>query len=326
MIFMLTKEEIKQKENFKVNAEEYMRILSSEPRNAFDYEEWDIFYKYVSIHKNLNDIFESDPFIAKLILSSAYSNLIKDKNEYGCIGKLTTFSFDHTSTMRLRSDVSQVSYSDTVTGIITFPYFNEWEEIRQWIDKVPEAFSVYIINPILLYYGLGTVGLFLTPKYYSGYNMELCNRFIITLTGYPLFLTFTMDESVEEINYTDLGLCKDDFINELYSLSNGNDSLLKMLNFWKDNEEVSIPLIEEIYIKYLDFQVYYPYDTINFVKINSDRPFKLVHEDTHEILGEFKEFSLDEAFNVIDTEKGEFNISDNQLKDLTDGKYDFILK
>lgn len=323
---MITKKEIVEKENFKVNDKEYLRILCEEQISFFDYEEWSIFYKFVLIHKELNNIFESDPFLGKLVFSSAYSNLIKDKNEYGCIGNLTSHSFDHTSTMRLRCDVSEVYVSDTVTGVITFPYFNQWRNVKEWIDNVPESFSVYIINPILLYYGLGTVGLFLTPKYYSGYNMELCNRFIISLTGYPLFLTFSMDDEVDEINHADLGLCKDNFVNELYSLSNDNKSLLKMLNFWKDNEDVRIPLIDEIYKKYLDFQPYYPYGSINFIKINSTKSFRVIHEDTGEILGIFKEFTLDEPFKVIHTENGEFNLSAKQLKDLLDGKYDFVLE
>lgn len=72
-----------------------------------------------------------------------------DKNEFGYIGKLDGFSFDHTISMQLRWDVSEISCPDTVTGVITFPYFNHWEEIKNWIDKVPEDnYSVYIINPI----------------------------------------------------------------------------------------------------------------------------------------------------------------------------------
>lgn len=320
---MLTKEELEKKDNFKVNAEEYTRILCEEHLGVLDYEQWGIFYKSVIIHKKLNDIFELDPFIHRLILGREYSNLIKDKNEHGCIGELTSYSFDHTSTMRLRSDVSHVYASDTVTGVITFPYFNQWENVKQWIDKVPESYSVYIINPILLFYGLGTVGLFLTPKYDNGYNIELCNRFTISLTGYPLFLTFTMEDSVEEIHHADLGLCKENFIKELCSLSDEKRGLLKILNFWDKNEEVSIPLIERCFEEYLDFQPYWFEGSINFMKIISDKSFKLIHEDTGEMLGIFKEFLLDGPYNVIHTENCEFKLSDDQLKEIVDGKYDF---
>ena len=260
---MLLKKELKEKENYKVNKNEYFRLLAEEPQDIFNYEGWSIFYKWVAIHKSLNNIFMNNTFVSRLIFDKAYSKLIRNKNEYSYIGNLTPFSFDHTSSMQLRSDVSQVSFSDTVTGVITFPYINDWNDIKKWIDCVSETFSVYIINPVLINYGIGTVGLFLTPKFYNGMNIELCNRFIISLTGYPLFLTFTMDETVDEINYVDLGLCKEDFVNGLFSLTNEGNGLLKMLNFWKDNDCVSIPLIEEIYDKYLDFQPYHIHDHIH---------------------------------------------------------------
>ena len=323
MVIMMTKEELKQKENFKVNNKEYFRILSEEHLSVLDYEEWSIFYKSVMIHKKLNNIFESDPFIYKLILGHGYPGLLKDKNDNGCIGALTSDSFDHTSTMRLRSGVSEVPYSDTVTGVITFPYFHGWEDVKYWIDRVPESFSVYIINPILLFYGLGTAGLFLTPKYYTGYNIELCNRFIITLTGYPLFLTFTMDEDVEKITHVDLGLCKENFVEEIYSISNHNEGLLKVLEFWKNNEEISIPMIDGNYKEYLDFQPYLAHCDVSFMKIASTKPFKLVHEDTGDILGTFREFMLFEPLSMIKTENGEFKLSDKELKDIIGGKYEF---
>ena len=96
-----------------------------------------------------------------------------------------------------------------------------------------------------------------------------------------------------------------------------------MLNFWKDNEDVSIPLIENTYKYYLDVQPYRAYNEISFIKIISKKPFKLVHEDKNQILGSFKEFTLDEVFKVIDTDNGEFKLSDEQLDDLLKGKYDF---
>ena len=241
MIVMLKKELLKDK--YKVNEKEYFRLFKEDNFNTSDFEEWKIFYKYVAIHKKLNNLFENDYFIYKLLLGHSYSDFIADKNEEGYIGELTQFSFDHTSSMRLRSDVSKVSCSDTITGVITFPYFHKWNEIEEWIAKVPEeVYSVYIINPILLFYGIGTVGLFLTPKYYGGYYIEQCNHYIIGLTGFPLFLTFSMEDSVDEINYVDLELSKENFVEELFELSGNDKSLFKLLNFWKDNDDVSVPL------------------------------------------------------------------------------------
>lgn len=110
-----------------------------------------------------------------------------------------------------------------------------------------------------------------------------------------------------------------------YELSGENKSLLKMLKFWNEYEEVSIPLAESQYNRYLDVQHYHAFDEISFIKIISKKQFKLVHEDTKHILGPFKEFSLDKTFKIIDTEYGELKISDCELKDLLDGKYDFLI-
>ena len=242
---------------------------------------------------------------------------IRFKHKFGCIGQLNDSSFDHTSSMQLRSDVSKIQSPDTVTGVITFPYFNSWGEIHDWIKRVPQNnYSVYIINPLLINYGMGAVGLFLTPKYRDGYVIELCDRYIIGLTGYPLFLMFSNEENVEEINYVDLKLSIDDFIDEFCKSGRKNKCLLKLLNFWKDNDEVSIPSVEDNYKSYMDVQPYFPYNNINFLKIISKVPFKLVHEDTKNILGTFKEFLLDAPVNVIYTDNGEFKLSKNQLNDI----------
>ena len=79
------------------------------------------------------------------------------------------------------------------------------------------------------------------------------------------------------------------------------------------------------YNRYLDVQHYHAFDEISFIKIISKKQFKLVHEDTKHILGPFKEFSLDKTFKIIDTEYGKLKISDCELKDLLDGKYDFLI-
>ena len=319
---MLTEKQELLKDNYKVNEKEYYRLLKEYNNFLWEFEEWKIFYKWVGIHKKLNNLFQNNSFIYNLLCGNAYQNLISDKNEYGYIGELNRFSFDHTISMQLRSDIARLRCADTVTGVITFPYFHNWDEIKNWIGKVPEDnYSVYIINPILIFYGLGTVGLFLTPKFYNGIYIELCNRYIIGLTGYPLFLTFSSEETVDKIEYIDLELSKENFVMELYEKSGKNKSLFKVLNFWKDNEDVSIPLIEDEYDYYQDVQPYSCIDDINFIKIISKKPFIL--ESGNETLGPFKEFSLNSYLNIITAENGEFKLSDTQLKKLLDGEYDF---
>ena len=76
----------------------------------------------------------------------------------------------------------------------------------------------------------------------------------------------------------------------------------------------------------MNVQPYFPYNNINFLKIISKVPFKLVHEDTKNILGTFKKFLLDAPVNVIYTDNGEFKLSKNQLNDILNGKYDFLIE
>lgn len=326
MSIVLSKKEELLRDCYKVNGEEYLRLEYGKPKDVFNFRIMSVIVKKIFIHEKLDNLFQTNPFLYKLVMSSAYSELITNKNKFGYLGDLDTFSFDHTDSIQLRSDVSEVSFPDTVTGVITFPYFHDWKEVEEWIGKVPETFSVYIINPLLIFYWFGAVGLFLTPKFCDGYYIELCNRFIISLTGYPLFLIFTMDDSVEEINYIDLELSKEDFVCELYRACDESKYLLKILNFWKDNAEVSIPHIEEFYNKYLEVQPYNARRAIDYIYMSSTKAFDLVHEGTGEILGTFLKYSLDVPFKIIDTEKGEFHLTDNQLKDLLDGKYDFKLR
>ncbi len=311
------------KEYYEVNEKEYFKLLKDGHHMVMDFEEWTIINKRMYINKALNSLFERDPFIQRLIFDDSYSNLIADKNDEGLIGELDRFSFDHTFSIRLSSNVN-VFAADTIRGIITFPYFHNWGHVKNWIDKVPlKSFSVYIINPLLIFYGLGTVGLFLTPKYYNGYYIELCNRYIICLTGYPLFLTFSCSENVEEINYWDLELSKNNFIEEVYERSGKDKAVLKMLNFWKKNPEVSIHSIEDNFKDYMDAQPYPAYATIKFNTIKSSKAFRLVHEDTQESLGNFKEFFLNEILKAIHSDDEYFQLTDRQLEDILKGKYDF---
>lgn len=55
------------KDFYKVNEKEYFRLFKDENRLVYDFEEWKIFYKWVGINKKLNNLFENNPFISKLL-------------------------------------------------------------------------------------------------------------------------------------------------------------------------------------------------------------------------------------------------------------------
>ena len=312
-------------DHYKVNKKEYCRLLSEENKFVWDFEEWSIISKRMFIHKDLNNLFQQNYFLFKLFFSNGYSNLLSDINEYGCIGGLTNDSFDHTLSIQLCPEVN-VENGDTVTGIVTFPYFQNWDEVENWINQVPlDNYSVYIINPILIFYWMGTVGLFLTPKYYDGTYIELCNRYIISLTGYPLFLTFSNDENVDEIKCFDYDLSKSTFVRDYFELGENNIALCKLLNFWCENSCVSIQQFEDEFKNYMSLQPFSHSDSIRFIKIISKIPFKVVHEDNSEVLGSFKQFRFNAFTNKIETDNGDIKLTDLQVNDLLNGKYDFSI-
>lgn len=275
------------------------------------------------IHKKLNYLFDSHNFLLRLVFDYSYSELLTSKkNNYGVIGDFHGIDFDHTLSIRLIEKESiKIDYKDTITGVLTFPYLN-WEQVKQWIDKTPKGWESYIINPHLLSYNAGAVGLFLTPSYGEGIVINNFNKYCIKLTGYPFFLKYSTDivPPIEKIN---LNLNRENFVEEYKQKSNCREDLSIFLDFWANNPSIKCECIDEAYLKYLDVQEYTTWRSINFMEITSELPFSLVHEDTGTVLGTYHRFSLDKKFNIIDTEKGEQKLTDEETNDLLNGKYNY---
>lgn len=304
-----------------VNEKEYYRLIQEETPSWQDYTIWDLPYKSMSIHKTLNKLWENNPFFYRLIAEYGYENILTDKNkEKGYVGEYNQFDFDHTTTIQLKEPL--VTHSDTITGILTFPYLT-WEGVKEWVDKAPPNYRVYIINPVLIIYNIGAVGLLLTMDYYNGGAFELFNRYCISLCGLPLFLQFTDREKVPMIKTLDFPCSRDDFVDELKH-NRTDKGLQKLINFWHTYDEVECGVLESAYKKFQHIQAYSIYtENLNHIKVESEKPFQLVHETTGSILGEYHSFILDGYFKVIDTDTGEQELTDEELRMLLDGEYDF---
>ena len=141
-----------------------------------------------------------------------------------------------------------------------------------------------------------------------------------------VFLKYSSDENIPDIVYNKPCLSLKHYYEELLELSEGNIVLCDLIKFWYENDEVHVPYFEEAYLDYKENMDYTYYNTINFIRIECDTSFDLIHrKEKGNILGSFKKFSLDKRFNVIDTDKGEYPISDEVLCDLLNGEYMFIL-
>lgn len=301
--------------DYYVNHRTYFQFLP-DLENTIISEEWT--HKWVMVDKRIKYLFKFNTFLSKLLFDDNYNNILI-KN---CFGSYKRYDFAHSQTIRVNEDRCNTSYCDTITGVLSFPYMN-WEEVGLWISKCSEDWSVYIMNPALVSYNFGAPGLFLTPNYYNGNNIRLFNNYIIKLTGYPLFLKYTTDdvEPIKKMDLTDI-LTKENFMKELCSKAE-DEAFKRLVEFW-GNEGVTCDELDSAYSKYMNAQPYFIYEySIDFKRIQSLTPFKLLNHDTFEEIGMFKEFRLDKTYNEIITHDGRVSVTDEQLDDLMQGRYHF---
>ena len=149
-------------------------------------------------------------------------------------------------------------------------------------------------------------------------------QFIYQIKNYPLFLEYTNKEYVPEIKFNKPELTLESYVEDMKKYGK-NKGLSKLLDFWANNDCVSVSSFEYSFRDYMDNLPFSVWDDINFKKIKSYTPFKLIHEETGEILGPFHKFALDKSFKLANTNNGVLKLSDNQINDLIKGKYDFKL-
>lgn len=311
----------------KINKNEYDRLFDLKINNP---SPW-VLRTNLCVESFINDIFEENKFLYRIIFDDNYNILKNENHNQGahifnkCIGDLEMEDFDHFHAVTFKNDISRVDVPETISGIINFPYINgDWNWIQNFINKVPEDWSVFVINPILMRYVKQTVGLFLTPTYGKNNNIANFNEFIKSKTGYPLFLKYVDVGNVNEIHFDQPDLSLENYIKEMKIIGN-NEGLSKLLDFWYDNDCVNVESFEYSFNDFKDNLAFSVWFDINFKEIKSKIPFELVHEETGEILGPFNKFSLDKSFKLADTNDGVLELSDAQVNDLIKGKYDFKL-
>lgn len=169
-----------------------------------------------------------------------------------------------------------------------------------------------------------SIGLFFTPKYKDNYYIEECNNFIKSRTGYPLFLEYVEKDTIEKIEFDKPELTIEKYVLEMKKYCQ-NKGLNKLLDFWQYNECVNIDAFEDSFNDFKDNIPYSIWDDINFKDIKSTIPFELIHEETGEVLGPYNRFCLDKSFKLADVNDGVLKLTDSQINDLIEGKYDFKL-
>lgn len=307
-----------------INHEEYNRLFNSKMNKPVPW----ILRSNLYVELFINDIFEENKFLYRIIFDDNY-NFLKSQNtnksSHTCIGDLEMSDFDHYYAISLKSGILHFDNPETISGIVNFPYINgNWDLIQEFINKVPSDWSVFIINPILMRYCEGSVGLFITPTYGNNGNLSEFNDLVKSKTGYELFLEYVNNGKVNEIIFEKPNLSIENFVRDMKKHGK-NKGLCKLLDFWIENDCVHVDSLDYSFMDYKNNLPYFVWYDINFLLIKSYEPFELVHEENGDVLGPFNKFGLDESFKLAETNNGVLNLSDNQINDLIEGKYDFKL-
>lgn len=295
-----------------INESEYNRLYAEKMFNPLI---WELQPVDILIDKFVNRVFENNRFLFEIFFFSEYNILNYNS-------RMSNINFEHTCCIKFKSGFLDIEGFETVTGIVTFPYIN-WNIINDYISDLPSGWSLFVINPCLIKYNPGSIGIFLTPTYAKNIFIDEFNNFIKSKTGYPLFLKYTNNQNISKIIFEKPDLSLKNFIKEMKK--HGNRSLEKLLDFWADNKCVDVSSFEYAYDNYKNNLSYPIWEDIDLKNISSSVSFKIVHENNSEISGIFKKFSLDKAFHLAYVDQGVLKLTDSQINDLIDGKYDFKL-
>lgn len=306
-----------------INEKEYKRLFNE---NMDKQTSWKL-NEYLYVNSFINDIFDENKFLYGIVFYSEYdilkNNTSQNPNNADRFLEGLGRYFNHCYAVSFKENVSRIDEPETITGIMNFPYL-QWEDITELINNIPKGWEIFVINPILMRYAEGSIGLFITPKYADNEYINECNEFIRLKTGYSLFLEYSNEENVPEIHYDKPELTLESYIKTMKEYGK-NKGLSKLLDFWANNDSVNVSSFEYSFKDYLDNLPFSVWKDINFKEIKSIIPFKLVHEKTGEVLGPFHKFALDKSFKLADTNNGVLKLTDTQIIDLIEGKYNFEL-
>ena len=299
-----------------INENEYNRLFNEKIDNKTSWK----FKNNLYVNSVINDVFEENKFLHAIVFDSEY-DILKNYSNKGFLDGL--IHFDHYYSVSFKENVSRIEQPEVITGIMNFPYI-QWSTINEIINELPIEWEILIINPVLMRYAEGSVGLFITPIYADNLFIDECNSFIRLKTGYPLFLEYSNNEFVPKILFDKPELTLESYVEDMKKYGK-NKGLSKLLDFWANNDCVIVSSFEYSFKDYMENLPFSVWESIDLKEIKSYVPFELVHEETGEILGPFNKFNLDKIFKLADTDNGVLQLNDSQIEDLIEGNYDFKL-
>ena len=98
----------------------------------------------IVIDEFVNGIFEENKFFYELFFYSNFTILNYDS-------EISNIPFNHEKVIKLKSNVYPILDVETLTGIVDFLYI-DFNIIEKYVDEIPNNWSFFIINPILMKY------------------------------------------------------------------------------------------------------------------------------------------------------------------------------
>lgn len=271
----------------KINEKEYDKLCELN----IEYEEEALFdYRY-HVHPIINNLFERSNFNFPLLGNHDRINGIGKP-----LGETKEFKLpmkypelDHHMCFRLK-DMDDFYEFWTIRGIFNFPYVS-WEEINSIREELGPAWKLLILNPALIRYkSTFAKGLAFVLNGEPSFVDEL-NNHIKTVTGYSLFLEYSVESDVPPIEKEIVDVSKDKMVEII--MDDSEPAWNMLLTFWKDNDKFHCTQLDDAYRQF-EKGLSFGYSPIfNHKKLHSEVPFFIISEEYGITLGPFNYFSLD---------------------------------
>lgn len=298
-----------------INEENYKRLSKIKIKDNENWE-WkkdlpDFEKVYYSVNERINYYFEEDSTLASLI-------------EFSKLSKIEDLSIphellDHYHYMKFNNKDMKYDF-DHLYGIMTFPYM-DFERLSEIISSWNTKFwNLFIINPALMKYVEGSLGLFITPIN-SDISISEYNGVFKTLTGYNLFYLWTNEKKIEPIRQNKK---IEDISKWFESLTDAEFPKMykKIVRFWFDNKEkIECYALENSYFQFTH-KMPHEYPPLIVLTLEGD-DFEMFDTKSGWSTGKCNKLGFDlETFNCIYVNDEEIVFTKEMLQDFKDGTFE----
>lgn len=218
-----------------MNEKNYKKLYSLDIE---DEEFWTL-RNNLSVNSNINNYFRQDKTL-KSFIDYLDRKKIKDTS-------IPNALLDHDYYVKFSDKNTEYEFS-YLYGVMTFPYMN-FDKLKNIIYSWNTNFwNIYIINPTLMKYANGSLGLFITPV--DEFAIEQCNGFFETLTGYKLFYLWTNSEELKPIMKKNIVPDDSEWIK---MLTDDEFPIMsqKIIKFWLNNDDINCYSLKNSYFAFI---------------------------------------------------------------------------